>query len=219
MKGSVLSENPDSRALITRLILQNRAIIFGYILTQTGDHNNAEDIFQDVCLTICRKFSEFEKGTNFKAWAMKITRYKILSYYQSNSRKTRAKVRLTPEIAGIMADPDVWLQEMESFAVERAALRCCLEEMTEKGRAMILDRYGKGLPVQGMAKSRGWTPNSVSVALCRLKEALEKCVQRFPGVLGVGRESEKRDQKSCQVTHGTSSKLLLPSISLLQGGS
>ena len=53
-------------AEITRLILRERAVVFGYIMTQTASPSDAEDVFQDVCTTVCEKFHEFAAGGNFQ---------------------------------------------------------------------------------------------------------------------------------------------------------
>jgi RNA polymerase sigma-70 factor (ECF subfamily) len=162
-------------AEITRLILQHRNLIFGTILTQTADYNNAEDIFQDVCVTLCQKYPQFQKGTNFKSWVMEITRYKLLSHYQS--RTSRNKVQLTPEIAGLMASSEIWLEEDPNLGNELAALRKCLGKVGEKNRLVLLNRFGKGLSCPEIAQTLGWTVNSVYVAISRLKDSLEKCVE------------------------------------------
>jgi len=158
---------------ITNLLFQHRTSIFGYLMAHTGNYADAEDLFQDVCAYVFEKIAEYQRGTNFKAWVMTITRYKVLSYYKGHSDKRRM-LRLTPEIAESMAQHQTG---SEGETPEAAALRNCLKELTGKKRELILGRFGKGLSCQEVARSVGWEPDSVYVALSRLKDALEECVR------------------------------------------
>ncbi|HEX7900714.1 MAG TPA: sigma-70 family RNA polymerase sigma factor [Planctomycetota bacterium] len=153
-------------AEITRLILRERAVVFGYIMTQTGNYADAEDVFQEVCATVCEKFGEFTG--DFRAWALTIARFKVLSHYQK-----RRGMKLTPELAELMAAEAVDLEPSR----ETAALRLCLERLKGKSREIMLGRFGRGLSCQDVAKSVGWTANAVYVALSRIKRSLEDCVK------------------------------------------
>jgi RNA polymerase sigma-70 factor (ECF subfamily) len=163
-------------AEITKLILQHRTVIFGYIMTQTGDYNAAEDIFQDVCVTICERFDTFEKGTRFKAWAMQITRNKIMTHYRRKGAARRT-VRLTENLADILAEDDVWYESEKPFGRELAALRRCLEKVRGKNRVMLLKRFGEGVSCGAIADLLGWSVNSVYVALSRVRSSLGKCIE------------------------------------------
>jgi RNA polymerase sigma-70 factor (ECF subfamily) len=163
----------SSAAEITRSLFQHRSCIFGYLMAHTGNYYDAEDLFQDICAHVFERISEFQPGTNFKAWVMAITRYRILSYYKGTSDK-RKLLRLTPEIAESMAENRIGSEDEKP---EVAALRNCLKHLTGKKRDLILGRFGMGLSCQEVARSVGWTPHSVYVALSRLKDALEECVR------------------------------------------
>jgi RNA polymerase sigma-70 factor, ECF subfamily len=165
----------DANTEIARQVIENRNLILGYIMAHTRDHSNAEDIFQDVCVTICRKYGEFEKGTNFKAWAMQITRFKLLSHYQTQSQRDRM-LCLTPELVETLADPIVGSEMETSMANEREALRICLAKIKGTNRMLVLKRYGEGLSCQEVAKAINWTLNAVYVALSRIRDSLGKCI-------------------------------------------
>jgi RNA polymerase sigma-70 factor (ECF subfamily) len=160
-------------AEITQLLFQHRTSIFGYLMAHTGNYYDAEDLFQDICAHVFEKIDDYQRGTNFKAWVMAITRYKILSYYKRSGEK-RKTLRLTAEIAESMAQQEIGSEDEKP---EAAALRNCLKDLSGKKRELILGRFGKGLSCQEVAKSIGWEPHSVYVALSRLKDALEECVR------------------------------------------
>jgi RNA polymerase sigma-70 factor, ECF subfamily len=176
--------NPEAAkqaAEITRLILQQRAVVFGYVMTQTGNYPDAEDIFQEVCATVCEKFQEFERGGNFRAWMMQIARFKVLSHYQTHSQKRRL-LGLTPELAEAMADEAVGADLEPSREI--SALRNCLKKLKGRSRDLVISRFGEGLSCQTVAENVGWSPNSVYVALSRIKRSLEECVKAELGGAG-----------------------------------
>jgi RNA polymerase sigma-70 factor (ECF subfamily) len=158
-------------AEITRLILKHRAVVFGYVMAQTGRYADAEDVFQDVCATVCEKFHEFKEGGDFRAWMLKIARFKVLSHYQ----KKRPVVRLSPDLAEILAEDPV-VADLEP-AREIAALRACLQALRGKSRELILGRFGRGLSCGDVAERVGWSAESVYVALSRVRRSLEDCVR------------------------------------------
>lgn len=168
-------------AEITRLILQQRTVVFGYIMTQTANYSDAEDVFQEVCTTVCEKFQEFEPGGNFRAWIMQIARFKILSHYQAQTPKRRL-MKLTPELADSMAEEFVWADLEPS--PETAALRRCLQKLTGKSRELVIGRFGRGLSCQAVAEAVGWSANAVYVALSRIRRSLEECVKAQMGASG-----------------------------------
>lgn len=182
MNSDKISEAAAKQAAeITRLILQQRAVVFGYIMTQTGNYPDAEDIFQEVCATVCEKFQEFERGGNFRAWIMQIARFKLLSHYQTHAQKRRL-LDLTPELAEVMAEESVWADLEPSREI--AALRSCLKKLKGRSRDLIIGRFGEGLSCQAVAENVGWTPGSVYVALSRIKKSLEECVKGQLGGAG-----------------------------------
>jgi RNA polymerase sigma-70 factor, ECF subfamily len=182
MKPDEIHESAGKQAAeITRLILQQRTVVFGYIMTQTANYSDAEDLFQEVCTTVCEKFQEFERGGNFRAWIMQIARFKILSHYQTQTQKRRL-MNLTPEIAESMAEESVWADLEPSR--ETAALRHCLKKLKGRSRELVLGRFGEGLTCQAVAQNVGWSANSVYVALSRIRRSLEECVKTQLGGAG-----------------------------------
>src|SRR5271166_2500716 len=68
---------------VQRLFLRHAGLLRGFILGLLPDHNRAEDVFQEVFLTVTRKADEFRPGSNFLAWARSIARLKVLEQCRS----------------------------------------------------------------------------------------------------------------------------------------
>lgn len=168
----------DRREFLSRAIDEHRNIIFSYIMTQVANLDTAEEVFQEVCTTLCEKIDSFRKGSNFKAWVMQITRFKILSAYQDRT-KDRRMTQLTPELAEELGDNELWTSDQEDpFTDEREALRQCLEELSEIHRDIIIGRYGQKWSAEELAKRFKRTAASIYVILSRLRASLEQCIRR-----------------------------------------
>ncbi len=72
---------------VQSLYLRNQAALKGLVLGIVPDINRAEDILQDVFCVITDTAADFELGTNFMAWAMKIAKYRILELHRADRAK------------------------------------------------------------------------------------------------------------------------------------
>ena len=60
--------------------------IYGYILTLLPNWADADDVFQDTNRVLWEKFPEFEPGTDFFAWSMRVAQYQVMNYRQKQQR-------------------------------------------------------------------------------------------------------------------------------------
>src|SRR6185295_8546055 len=56
--------------------------IYAYIRTLVLDHDDANDVFQNVSCVLWSKYIETPSITNFFAWACQIARYEALAHYR-----------------------------------------------------------------------------------------------------------------------------------------
>ena len=56
--------------------------LYAFILSLMGDPNSANDILQETNIVLWNKSSEFELGTNFKAWSFRIASFQVMAYRQ-----------------------------------------------------------------------------------------------------------------------------------------
>ncbi len=59
--------SPSSQ--IHELFLRHQKDVFAYILTLVPDRNDAEDVYQQTCLALLEKQSEYDVGREFFPWA------------------------------------------------------------------------------------------------------------------------------------------------------
>ena len=164
---------------VQRLFLRHSSLLRGFVLGLLPDHARAEDVFQEVFLTVTHKAEDFRPDTNFAAWARAIARLKVLEQYERDRSAPRP---LSPQAieALVASAPDV-----EDFGAPlKKALGTCVEEVAPRAREILQLRYERGLPPPEIAARLSWTVDAVHVSLARARKFLRDCVQRKAAVKG-----------------------------------
>jgi RNA polymerase sigma-70 factor, ECF subfamily len=159
---------------VQRLFLRNAGLLRGFILGLLPDHNQAEDVFQDVFLTAAAKADDFRDGSNFPAWVRAIARLKVLEH----CRRQKALPHLLDPAAleaviAAAADLD------DAWAPRREALAYCIKRLSPRAREILELRYSdEFLPPRRIAERLRWSLGAVHVALSRARKFLQECTQR-----------------------------------------
>ena len=75
----------DERPLV-KSFLENRDSILGFIYSLTRDYQAAEDVFQEVAMTVMRESDKQTSVRHFLGWLHEIARHRIADYYRRSSR-------------------------------------------------------------------------------------------------------------------------------------
>ncbi len=162
---------PVDGEAFTRLLLQNQKRIAGLIYALVPNGPDADDVMQETCAVLWRKFGEFRPGTDFGAWALRIARFQVMGYY---NRRRRAQARLSDETIEQLAET---LAEARGTDSDRAeALRTCVGQLKERDLDLVQRRYTTGDTVAEIAGHVGGTVAGIYKALARLHVRLQACV-------------------------------------------
>ena len=156
-----------------QLFSRSQRKVYLFILSQVANPFDAEDILQETNLVIWKKYTSFEPGTNFSAWACQIARYEVL---KSRERKYRDKLLFSDEFVSIIAT-EVELNA-ELLERRRDALVKCIRRLRPGDRELIQKRYTPGENGKGLAKTLGRPANSVYQSLGRIRRSLYECINR-----------------------------------------
>src|SRR5438128_7357153 len=126
----------DRGAQFVRLFLQHQRRIHALILALVPHGPDADDILQETSTVLWEKFDEFNPGTNFSAWALRIARYQVMAYY-STKRRTRA--RLSDETIDLVIEKMAARPARDD--ARSAALEGCLQGLDRDDRALLEQRY------------------------------------------------------------------------------
>ncbi len=161
----------DDHALFIQLYTANQHRVLGFLLTLTGNRNVADDLLQETAVTLFTKFSEFEQGTDFAAWACQVAYWKVMNYRRSVARNGEY---LSDELVERLAERAVEIGP--TIDARRHALDACLRRLDDRDRAFLMARYEPNGSVARAAQLAGRTTTAAYKALTRLRRALRDCV-------------------------------------------
>lgn len=163
------NEGPTPTEEVQLLFVRNENAIRAFIRALQPSLSDADDVLQETFLTVSRKASSFEIGTNFTAWACGIARLKVLE----NFRQTK-RANVLSEKAIIALTEDV--PSAESFKEREQALEKCIAKLPAKLRDLLWRRYSRRQRSDEMAEALGMTSNAVRVALSKVRLVLRDCI-------------------------------------------
>ncbi len=158
---------------VVALIARHQPEIHRYVLTLLPDRMLADDVVQETNLVLWRKAADYDPDRPFLPWALTIALYQVKAARRDSGRDRHVfDDALLDSLASEAHDSAAGGAELE------AALARCLAELSEKQRRLILARYSPGASVQGLAAERRQSPTALSLALMRIRKALETCIER-----------------------------------------
>lgn len=162
----------EAREDFLKLFLRHERAVFAYIHSMIPSRADAEDVLQEVSVTLFEKFDDFEPGTDFRAWAFRVAYFKVM---QARQRYARSKLVFDDDIVAAVAAA---AEELGGDHDQRhAALEGCLKKLNERDRRMVLARYERGSNVGRAAAMAGRSMHAAYKALARIKVVLRDCVE------------------------------------------
>jgi RNA polymerase sigma-70 factor (ECF subfamily) len=155
---------------VQQLFVRHQQTVLGYVLSIEPNFADAQDIVQEVFLTVSRKAHTWSAGTDFLAWVCTVARYETLRFQRTRARRARLDEDVIELLhAAEVVDESEWQDRVD-------ALRRCLGCLAPRAKELLWRRYhGAQMPVE-IAAAIGWTVNAVRVGLTRARNALRECM-------------------------------------------
>ena len=168
-----LKHKEDEYREFVGLVISNQAKINAYILSMVPQKQDSEDILQDTLIEMWKKYSQFEKGSNFLAWGFTIAKYKILNYRR---KKKSNKVQFSDQLL------DIFENESESriCAIESRIdkLKNCIRVLSSKETKLLRLRYEDDLTFREIAKIYGYSHQAICRAMAVVHSRLVNCINK-----------------------------------------
>jgi len=163
----------ESGEQFTRLLLQNQKRFWGLIVSLVPIGSDAEDILQETCVVMWRKYSTFEPGTDFAAWGLKIARFQVMRYY---SRRKSERARLSDEVIEAVAIEFASPERALRAPARAAALKDCVSKLKKAQFETLNRRYIEGQSVEDIAGETEVSIDAIYKRLNRTYRQLHRCV-------------------------------------------
>jgi RNA polymerase sigma-70 factor (ECF subfamily) len=170
----------DRAELFLVLHAQNHSRISAFVHTLVPSWQDAEEIIQDTLVVLWRKFDDFDRSTNFFAWAARIAQYEVLNYRRANRRKL---VMVFDEDV-LEALAGTAMRQMSDIELEREALEICLQKLAASDREVVRARYQAGGDVHHVAELLQRTTGHAQRVLRSIRSSLIRCVQQRMAEIG-----------------------------------
>ena len=143
-----------------------------YIFALLRNWEDTQEVYQQTCVTLWRKFDEFEGRSSFATWACGVARLTVKDYLKRQHRY-RARFSQAMEDQLVSAIADIPSDEEEA---RQAALEGCIEKLSPKDRQLVRDCYGGQHSVAAVAAELGRSTRGLYGTLRKLRERLLRCV-------------------------------------------
>ncbi|MBT8038430.1 MAG: sigma-70 family RNA polymerase sigma factor [Verrucomicrobiae bacterium] len=153
-------------------ITSHQAELHAFIISLMPGTEGAEDVLQETNLVLWEKRKTFKSGTNFRAWALQIARYKVLGHRRKLANL--GYLIFDDELAELITEECE--AEPDELTTRMKALKKCLARLNEPERQLIEHRYLTESNLVEFAEKSGRSADSLRVTLFRIRAGLKKCI-------------------------------------------
>lgn len=164
--------NATQQAEFVSQITRHQSALHAYIISLMPGLDGVDDVLQETNLVLWEKRRTFKLGSNFRAWACAIARFRVMGHRRKLARQGYQMFDddLAEQLATeCEADP-------EDLSERVQALENCLGRLQEKERTLIDFRYFSDSQLEKYAAHCGRSVESLRVSLFRIRAALKKCI-------------------------------------------
>lgn len=147
--------------------------LYTYLLTIVHSRNDAEDILQETAILLWEKFDTYQAGTNFGAWALQVARLKALEYQRKHKSRVLFDMDFYTAVSNRAED------SLSDIDERSAALRFCLEKISESNLKLLTMRYKKDIPVKKIAQLTGRSANGLYQSFSKIFSVLRDCMDKY----------------------------------------
>jgi RNA polymerase sigma-70 factor (ECF subfamily) len=162
----------DANERFLTLLLKAQPDLKAFIASVVRDRAAADDLFQEVCLTLWQSFAGYEPARPFGAWARGVAAKKVL---QSFEKTRRLPLAFSPKTIQVVLEA---FDRNEPARTDTDGLRECIGQLPPRSRELLVLRYEKSLKLGEIARSVGSSLDAVHKLLSRIRENLEECLRR-----------------------------------------
>jgi RNA polymerase sigma-70 factor (ECF subfamily) len=171
------ADKPASPELaeFVRLLTEHQAVLRGYIRALIPSASDVGDVLQNTNLALWERRRDFVPGSNFKAWAFTLARYRALEHRRALRRDHR--LVFDDELLDLLAKTAEHGFDADGLERKRRALNHCLKQLKDRDRALLASRCSRGCTLEEYSLADGRSPGSLRVILNRLRTILRRCVE------------------------------------------
>lgn len=152
----MLSWRDGDAAAFELLYARHRAALFRYLLHQCGKREVADELFQEIWMSVIRASGGYEVTAKFTTWLFRIAHNRVIDHYRASGRLAEFECSVD---ADELPDPPAPVAEQPERLAERAELArriaAEVEALPAAQRESFLLAAEAGLSVEEIAAATG----------------------------------------------------------------
>lgn len=161
------------RAALRALYEATSSKLFGVALRILSDREEAEDVLQEVYITIWRRADRFDATrASPMTWLSTIARNRAIDRLRARGPMARADLDEGMEIADDAPGADTLIEA----AQDAGRLHACLDELDERTRGVIRTAFFEGVTYEALAARMDTPPGTVKSWIRRGLARLKGCL-------------------------------------------
>lgn len=155
------------------LLARHHSLIRGFIGTLLPHQTDAEDVFQQTCMVLWRKWNTFNSEQSFSAWACGIAFYEVKNFQRVQSRDRHY---FSDEVLSLIAEEQT--NSLSDTEQQKQALSDCIQKLDKENRRLILECYHGQQTIKEVSQQFERSADAIYKKLSRLRNRLFECVQQ-----------------------------------------
>jgi RNA polymerase sigma-70 factor, ECF subfamily len=162
----------ERHRLFSDLVTRHQSQLYAYIFALVRNREDAEDLFQSVCVVLWRRFESFQPNSSFFSWARQTAIFVLRNSFKRKKPPACVNEELLDALAETTVDPRS--DETDAYL---AALRRCKDKLGDLDRQLLELRYAEGFNSRQIADQMGRPQQGVCNSLLRIRRWLFNCIQ------------------------------------------
>jgi len=163
----------SSSSSVNELFVQHQRDIFAFILTLVPDRNDAEDVYQQTCLALLEKQSDYDPQREFLPWAFGFALNEVRRFRRAHYRE---RLQLNDEAIDSLAD--VQFKSAKRLNAQLELLLECLRSLSAAKQELLMQSYAYHGRLKELAGILQIDVNTLYKRLERIRRSLLECIER-----------------------------------------
>ncbi len=145
-------------------------LVYNVAYRIVSNRQDAEEVTQEVFLTVYHKLNSFRFQSSFKTWIYRVTANTAINYSKKNSKQRNRNVEYDDNLNSVPVENEAGAKLDQEHHEQK--INTLLNALNPDQRACIVMRNMEGLSYQQMADTLGININTVRSRLKRAREVL-----------------------------------------------
>jgi RNA polymerase sigma-70 factor, ECF subfamily len=174
--------------LIVKFVLKGNTQLFSEIVNRykekvysltyrfTEDMGEAQDLSQEVFITVYKKLYTFKESSRFSTWLYRINYNLCIDWQRKNKKRKKMNVEVNDNIE---SGNSFNLEDSFIETQKRGAVRSSINSMDEKYRTVLILFHFEGFSYEDIGEVLGIPVKTVETRLYRARGILKKELSRY----------------------------------------